>query len=404
MILNQEKEASKQMKPILSICIPTYNRCGLLYFTLKSIVEQDIFKNTNDVEIVVSDNCSTDFTEQIVKVFTNQHPTKIKYNKNETNIVDKNFEKVLSLASGEVLKLHNDNFLFNEGSLEKIVDKIKELSADKPMIFFSNGNSRVLESKLCSNLNEFVDAASYLTTWIAAFSIWKEDFDNYEGFAKNSDTLLTQTDVLLNMCAKGKKMYVFDEKIFNGYGALKKGGYNISKIFGKNYLTYLNKYVQEGLIDEQIYEKEKRALLLNHIIPMKFSTSLREKGWVFKNDGYWRHLAGFYWYNAYFYTSVFKIFRHLLDAELNLIGRKLNKKSYQKYWRKRNEHNSTTIDEKADSTKVFVGKNAKGHIKVISSQNESEVLIIDNDAIIEEGTVFNLKNEPLIIFPNPKQL
>lgn len=388
------------MKPILSICIPTYNRCGLLYFTLKSIVEQDVFRNTNEVEIVVSDNCSTDSTEAIVKIFLDKYPDKIKYNKNETNIVDKNFEKVLSLACGEVLKLHNDNFMFNEGSLSTVVEKIKELKDTKPMIFFSNGNSRVFESKLCSDLNEFVEAASYLTTWIAAFSIWKKDFDNYKDFAKNYDTFLTQTDILLNMCSEGKNMYVFDDKIFNGYGALKKGGYNISKIFGKNYLTYLNKYLIDGSLDKTVYEKEKKALLLNHIIPMKFSASIREKDWKFENDGYWRYLIEYYWYNPYFYTSIFKIFRLILDAELNLIGRKLNKNSYQKYWRKRNGHNSTTIDENVDTSKVFVGKNAIGHIKMISSDNEAEILIIDNNAKVSEGKVFDLKKEPVIIFSN----
>ena len=383
--------------PVLSICIPTFNRCGYLYFTLKSIIEQDIFKTTNDVEIVVCDNCSTDATEQITKIFLNQFPDKIKYNKNQINIGDNNFEKVLKFASGEVLKLHNDNFTINDGVLEIIVNKIKELREEKPIIFFANGNSRDKTRSLCNNLNEFITTGSYLTTWIAAFSIWKEDSDNLKDFAKNVHTNLMQTDVLFRISAGGRKIFVWNKEIFEGQCVLKKGGYNIPKIFGKNYLALLKPYLKSGQLDKKVYEKEKKVLLLNHIIPMKFSSSRRENGWQFKNDGYWRHLIKDYWHNLYFYTSIIKIFRLILDTEINLIRRKLNKNSYKKYWRKRNRHNETTINKNIDETKIFVGKNVKGHINANFSNNPNELLIIDNNVIIEKNTIFTFDKKELII-------
>lgn len=391
-------------QPILSICIPTFNRSGYLYFTLKSIVEQDIFINSYDIEIVISDNCSEDLTEKISRIFADKFPDKIIYNKNETNIGDLNFEKVLSLAHGEVLKLHNDNFLFLDGALDKIVEEVKSQRSQKPMIFFSNGNSRIGKSKLCSGMNEFMEAASYLTTWSAAFSIWKEDFDKFEDFAKNIDTYLTQTDVVFRFCASGKKMLIFDDPIFEGQGVLKKGGYNIAKIFGRNYLSLLKPYLKTGQLDKKVYEHEKKVLLLNHIIPMRFSSSRREKGWQFQNDGYWRYLIENYHSNAYFYTSIVKIFRLLLDAELNLIYRKLKKNSFQKYWRKRNTHNQTTIDKNIDESKVFVGKNVVGHISATFSDNPRELLIIDDDVVIDDNTKFDLSAEELILVTNDKKL
>ena len=390
--------------PVISICIPTFNRCGYLYFTLKSIVEQEIFQNTNDVEIVICDNNSSDFTQKISKMFAEKYPNKIIYNKNEENIGDRNFEKALTLGHGEVLKLHNDNFTLRNGALELAVNKIKELRDEKPMIFFANGNSRNKTKTVCDNLSEFVETASYLTTWIAAFSIWKEDLEDFEGFTKNIHTFLTQTDVLFRLSAEGKKMFVYDDEIFEGQGVLKKGGYNIPKIFGKNYLSLLKPYLKSGQLDKKVYEKEKKVLLLNHIIPMKFSSSRRENGWQFKNDGYWRHLFSDYWYNPYFYTSIIKIFRLILDSELNLIGRKLNKNSYQKYWRKRNRHNETTIDKNLDETKIFVGKNATGNISAKFSDNPNELLIIDDNVQIEKGSIFDLSTEELTIITNSYKL
>lgn len=391
-------------RPILSICIPTFNRCGYLYFTLKSIVDQEIFKTTYDVEIVVSDNCSSDLTEQITKIFMDKFPDKIKYSKNETNIGDRNFEKVLACASGEVLKLHNDNFSIKDGELEIIVNKIKEYREEKPMFFFANGNSPLQKDFMCSNFNEFITAASFLTTWIAAFSIWKEDFDKFEDFSKNVNTQLMQTDVLFRMSASGKKIFVYNELFFEGLGVLKKGGYNIPKIFGKNYLSLLKFYLKTGQMDKEIYENEKKRLLLKHIIPMKFSSSRRENGWKFKNDGYWRHLVMDYWYNLYFYTSIVQIFRLMLDAELNLIGRKLSPKTYQKYWRKRNKHNQTTISRGVDASKIFVGKGVKGNIDVQFSDNDKEVLIINDNVEIGKDVKFYFGSKELIIIENDQKI
>ena len=52
--------------PLLSICIPTYNRAEILDKSLESITKQDIFQKTDEVEIIVSDNCSQDNTHNIV--------------------------------------------------------------------------------------------------------------------------------------------------------------------------------------------------------------------------------------------------------------------------------------------------------------------------------------------------
>lgn len=54
------------MKPLLSICIPTYNHAELLKL-LVSLVPQLLL--TGSVEIVVSDNCSTDHTAEIVGAY-----------------------------------------------------------------------------------------------------------------------------------------------------------------------------------------------------------------------------------------------------------------------------------------------------------------------------------------------
>jgi glycosyltransferase involved in cell wall biosynthesis len=65
--------------PFFSVVIPTYNRANLLKYGIQTVLEQKF----GDFEIVVSDNCSSDNTEEIVK---NLNDPRIKYFKTEKNI------------------------------------------------------------------------------------------------------------------------------------------------------------------------------------------------------------------------------------------------------------------------------------------------------------------------------
>ena len=49
--------------PTATVCIPTYNRSGLLRASLQSVLWQSL----RDVEVIVSDNASTDDTEDVVR-------------------------------------------------------------------------------------------------------------------------------------------------------------------------------------------------------------------------------------------------------------------------------------------------------------------------------------------------
>lgn len=87
--------------------------------------------NVDEIEVVVSDNCSTDHTKQIV----NKYPF-VKYFCNEKNVRDANFSYALQRGSGEYLKLLNDTVRFPSGSLKFILDTIKKIYQLKMRYFF----------------------------------------------------------------------------------------------------------------------------------------------------------------------------------------------------------------------------------------------------------------------------
>jgi len=106
------------IKPLLSICIPTYNRAGYLKECLESIVcqfeDRDIYRQ---VEIIISDNASEDNTGEVVRYYQENFDN-ISYHKHETNLgYDKNVESVITLAKGDFIWTLSDDEYIKPGSL-----------------------------------------------------------------------------------------------------------------------------------------------------------------------------------------------------------------------------------------------------------------------------------------------
>ncbi len=102
---------SQNTSPLLSICIPTFNRRKYLKECLDSIITQEAF-NEQDIEIVISDNASEDDTTTLVKEYMDLHPN-IVYHRNEENIgAIKNVMNLPNIANGEyVWYLSDDDML-----------------------------------------------------------------------------------------------------------------------------------------------------------------------------------------------------------------------------------------------------------------------------------------------------
>lgn len=375
------------MAPLLSICIPTYNRAGYLYFALRSIVSQKAFLNTDDVEIVICDNCSIDDTEVIVKKFVEKFPDKIKYFKNETNINDKNFEKALSHGTGRLLKLHNDSLAFEKDALSSVIGVINNNIEKKPLIFFANKNIQGPDEILCENLDEFVKKVSYLCTWIGGFSIWKEDFDNLKDFSRNSHLNLAQVDVLFRIISGGKKVLAFNKFCVTNQTVLNKSGYNVAQVFGQNYLSFFKEYLKSGIISKKTYEGEKKRILFKHIIPYYVDC---KNQWNYDKNGYFKYMKD-YKYNLYFYFSLILFALKFFKTIVYIIKNRTYRKNYwKKQWKKLNSHNRTILMDKVDISKIFVGNKSYGNLNVHYFHNPKELLIIGNYVSIANDVKFIL--------------
>ena len=94
--------SSNNDKPLVSLCITCYNQAKYIRESIQSAFDQTY----SPLEIVVSDDCSTDGTDKIVEeMFSGYHGQhKLIFNRNSSNLfVAKNYEKAFKLAHGEIL-------------------------------------------------------------------------------------------------------------------------------------------------------------------------------------------------------------------------------------------------------------------------------------------------------------
>ncbi|PAF44653.1 glycosyltransferase family 2 protein [Helicobacter sp. 11S02629-2] len=129
-----------QVIPLLSICIPTYNGSKYISHNLNILIDQ-IIKNgfCHDIEILISDNCSTDSTKEIVSHYATKYPDIIHYNRNKHNILfNGNILKCCELARGKYIHFMGDDDFYLEGGLERLISVIKQDSNYSVLILSNN--------------------------------------------------------------------------------------------------------------------------------------------------------------------------------------------------------------------------------------------------------------------------
>jgi len=302
-------------KKILSICIPTYNRSEYLERTLLSIVNQKRFQETSDVEIVVSDNCSSDNTGDVVQKFIGLYHEKIRYYRNPENIEDLNFGRVLSYGDGVYLKLNNDTLVHHPDSLDHILDVINDArkpveisgtrgTGRKAIIFFSNGTLKSFSIRSCDCLDSFVKVASFHSTWIGGFGVWKDEYDSIDNFTEMAKLKLISA-VLFRQISFNRRVLVDNRKLFDPIPPPSRGGYNIYQIFVANYIGLLEKYSDINKISPRTIFIEKGKLLIKFLVPWFINIRKDRKRYHFDQKRGFSIIVARYWAHPALYFGIF---------------------------------------------------------------------------------------------------
>lgn len=115
------ERGSASSRPLVSIGIPVHNGGKLLPRALDSILGQTY----RDLEVIVSDNASTDETESVVLAYAERDP-RLRYLRSVVNLgAPRNFNRAFALATGRYFKWASYDDELEPGFIEACVDVLE---------------------------------------------------------------------------------------------------------------------------------------------------------------------------------------------------------------------------------------------------------------------------------------
>lgn len=164
----------RQIERTLSIGLPVYNGENFLEETLQSILNQSFM----DFELIISDNGSTDLTQDICLKYKKADP-RIKYYRYENNRgAAWNYNNVFKYAKGHYFKYLNHDDLYHPFYLEKCIKKLEDnpeavLCYTRRTVIDGTGKEEfniddelvLTESSPSSRFKKFLKRFRYTTYW-----------------------------------------------------------------------------------------------------------------------------------------------------------------------------------------------------------------------------------------------
>ena len=245
---------------LLTIAIPTRNRHEYLDENLESLNKQ-INNYGKIVEIIICDNSTNDYSKRVVEKY-NTLNLNIKYIKNKHDIgSDKNIAKCFNLANGKYIHIIGDDDIYFDNTLDKIIQILKEGDYGsvflRPYGFNTNYLSEYPPFKIGSNKiynkDDFLLKIATQITLLSAHVINKS-LINEKDANKYCGSNLVQVNLLFDAVTRAKENYYFNKYLI-AYRKNNSGGYDFFDIFINKFSEILGKYVDEGLISNNLMKK-----------------------------------------------------------------------------------------------------------------------------------------------------
>lgn len=292
-------------QPILTIAIPTYNRASYLEINLKQLFQNwQELEQRQSLEILISNNASTDETEAVIKKYEAMGMP-IQYYKNEQNIgADGNFYNCFSKATGKYVWIFGDDELLFNHSLAKIMDVLK--NNDIGCLYLEGVsyadtydlnayNMQPTETVKLISSDEYIQKVHFYLTFctgnIFNKSILPSNFDSKPYIGTN----LIQVGWYLTALNHTENNIILKEKYFYAKNA-NTGGYKLFKTFSTNF----------NLILKQHTTPKHIRWINNQLINSFFPIFLNQRQSFSKENGYLELFKNYYHYPCFWKKLVFK--------------------------------------------------------------------------------------------------
>ena len=240
------------MRPLLSILIPTYNRAKETARALQSIVSQIDPAIASKVEILVSDNASSDQTDLAVAPFISN----IKYFKQPINIgAESNFSFLLDNSIGTYKWIFGSDDLLLRGALASIVSvlesglnigllHIRGTGSINPLL---NEQAVIRSAKFYVNQFKFVEDISFLMTFITANIFNSELLPRCYRTEQGIGTSLMQLYPYLYTILSSRVNAVLPGRLYVSQADNFSGGFIQLQVFGPNMWEIFRFFSVRGL-------------------------------------------------------------------------------------------------------------------------------------------------------------
>lgn len=250
---------------LLSICIPTYNRASFLKESLPAILNFIDPRNYSEIEIVISDNCSTDDTQLVIASFLIAKPELEWINvRQEPNIGPSNVILVTKYASGKFLWILSDDDVVFPDSINKIIHELKNDSNINGILVNYAGFKKDIKKvdhpilPLSAKMFNGDEALLYLGNSINFISsvIFKRDDIKIEN--KFLDNSLPHSFVFLQALRHGNFKAI--PSILLGMRIGNSGGYDFYTVFVETFSQVLEYALHLGFSEKAVNLARKKQL------------------------------------------------------------------------------------------------------------------------------------------------
>lgn len=289
------------MNQKVDILLATYN--GEKY--IKEQVESILNQTYENIQIIISDDCSTDNTRQVLKEYENNEKIKIFYQEKNLGYV-KNFEFLLKQVKSNLYMLSDQDDVWKKEKVEKSVEKIESEKLD--LVF---GDLEVVDE----NLNTLYKSYNRYMHLIHKIKKYQKDYrlqylyncmtgctiisrknwiDKVLPFPTNSKYMIHDYWLGLVIALNGKVGYIEEPYIlYRQHGKNQVGSKKASKTSSKleevrnisintrigTFETYV---MHEEIFDEKLKKQNKKALEYFKMLKNKKNFNFRQWGIFFR--------------------------------------------------------------------------------------------------------------------------
>lgn len=194
---------------MVSICIPTYNGEAFLQEALNSVLAQT-YKN---IEVIISDDASTDNTLEIAKSFKGFVDFPVTIISHKPNGIGANWNNCIKNANGSFIK-----FLFQDDILypDCISEMIATFEENSELGLVSCKRDLIIEGEVNSNVMEWIDKFKNLQNQFETIdnvTIIDKNFFSEEYFLSGNNNKIGEPTVVMFRKEIVKDVGYFDEKL-----------------------------------------------------------------------------------------------------------------------------------------------------------------------------------------------